>query len=44
MSYSIKAESDAGELVGCEIIDLPFYDKEKKIPRGIDKTIPQRKS
>ena len=43
-NYAIKVESDAGEVVGCEIIDLPFYDKEKKIPRGIDKTIPQRKS
>ena len=24
----------------CEIVDLPFFDPEKKIARGIDKTIP----
>ena len=24
----------------CKIVDLPFYDPEKKIARGIDKTIP----
>jgi aminomethyltransferase len=29
-----------GKSHACEIVDLPFYDKDKKIPRGIDKTIP----
>jgi aminomethyltransferase len=29
-----------GENVDCEIVDLPFYDREKRIPRGLDKTIP----
>jgi len=29
-----------GKSHACEIVDLPFYDKEKKIPRGIDKAIP----
>lgn len=29
-----------GQSHACEIVELPFYDKEKKIPRGIDKTIP----
>ena len=24
----------------CTIVDLPFYDREKKIPRGFDKSIP----
>jgi aminomethyltransferase len=24
----------------CEIVSLPFYDPDKKIPRGLDKTIP----
>jgi aminomethyltransferase len=28
------------EAHSCEIVDLPFYDKDKRIPRGIDKTIP----
>lgn len=26
--------------VPCEIVKLPFYDTEKRIPRGIDKSIP----
>lgn len=29
-----------GKLLDCGILDLPFYDAEKLIPRGIDKTIP----
>ncbi|MEO1159311.1 MAG: aminomethyltransferase family protein [Pseudomonadota bacterium] len=29
-----------GETVTCEIVELPFYDREKRIPRGLDKTIP----
>jgi glycine cleavage system aminomethyltransferase T len=24
----------------CTVVPLPFYDREKKIPRGLDKTIP----
>ncbi len=29
-----------GKLVPCEIVDLPFYDPDKRIPRGLDKQIP----
>lgn len=29
-----------GEIAPCEIIDLPFYDAEKRIPRGIENSIP----
>jgi aminomethyltransferase len=29
-----------GETCSCAIVDLPFYDKEKRIPRGIAKEIP----
>ena len=29
-----------GEITACEIVELPFYDPEKRIPRGLDKTIP----
>ena len=43
-NFSIKVETDQNKLIDCEITDLPFYDKEKKIPRGIDKTIPQIKN
>ena len=29
-----------GESHPCEIVDLPFYDAEKRIPRGLDREIP----
>lgn len=29
-----------GKAEKCEIVALPFYDKEKRIPRGLDKEIP----
>jgi glycine cleavage system aminomethyltransferase T len=29
-----------GKAYDCEIVELPFYDREKKIPRGIDRSIP----
>jgi aminomethyltransferase len=29
-----------GEDLGCEIVDLPFYDAEKLIPRGLATSIP----
>ena len=38
--FKVKAEGIDKNLVDCEIVDLPFYDKEKKIPRGIDRNIP----
>ena len=31
-----------GRTYPAEIIELPFYDKEKKIPRGLETTIPER--
>ena len=37
---TLTATSEDGATVECIVVDLPFYDKEKKIPRGIDKTIP----
>lgn len=30
----------SGESAPCRIVDLPFYDKEKRIPRGLDQSIP----
>ena len=29
-----------GKTYPCEIVGLPFYDTDKRIPRGIDRTIP----
>jgi len=38
--FKVRAESSEGGLMDCTIVELPFYDKDKKIPKGIDKTIP----
>ena len=37
---SLEMKTANGKLVPCEIVGLPFYDAEKLIPRGLDKTIP----
>jgi glycine cleavage system aminomethyltransferase T len=37
---SLALKTSAGETVPCEIVDLPFYDLEKRVPRGLDRTIP----
>ena len=37
---SLSLQYAAGKSVPCRIVDLPFYDKEKRIPRGLDQTIP----
>jgi aminomethyltransferase len=37
---NLMIKSADGKSHHCEIVELPFYDKEKKIPRGIDRTIP----
>lgn len=29
-----------GEVYPCEVVELPFFDREKKIVRGLDRTIP----
>ena len=33
---SLSLKSDQGELIPCAITELPFYDAEKRIPRGLD--------
>ena len=38
--FKVRAESAEGNLIDCSIVDLPFYDKDKLLPRGLDKTIP----
>jgi aminomethyltransferase len=37
-TLSLKAEE--GGIYPCEIVEIPFYDPEKRIPRGLDKSIP----
>ena len=39
IDFSVKVQSQE-KLIDCEIIELPFFDKEKLIPKGIDKNIP----
>ena len=36
----LSLQSSDGETYECEIVSLPFYDPEKKIARGLDKTVP----
>lgn len=36
----LSLQSTDGATHDCVIVDLPFYDPEKKIARGLDKTIP----
>ena len=37
---NLSLESADGERHDCEIIELPFYDPEKRIPRGLDRSPP----
>lgn len=37
---TLAVEVDEDHTCQCEIVELPFYDKEKHIPRGLKKTIP----
>jgi aminomethyltransferase len=39
IDFGVKVQSQE-QLVDCEIIELPFFDKKKLIPKGIDKKIP----
>lgn len=36
----LSLKTEASKTVPCEIVELPFYDREKLIPRGIDKQVP----
>ncbi len=37
---NLALKTAAGEIVPCEIMALPFYDPDKRIPRGLDRSIP----
>ena len=38
--FKVRAESLDDNFIDCEVVELPFYDKDKLIPRGKDTTIP----
>ena len=38
---ALSVKMQEREIYLCEIIELPFYDKEKRIARGLDKSIPE---
>ena len=40
MNSKVRAETQDSDFVECDVVDLPFYDKDKLIPKGKDKTIP----
>ncbi len=35
----LALKTDEGETVPCEVIELPFYDADKRIPRGLDSPV-----
>ena len=37
---SLLMETGQGALIDCEIVTLPFYDPEKRSPRGLDQSAP----
>ena len=40
MGRSLRVRLTSGDVHPCEIVDLPFFDPEKRLARGLDKTIP----
>ena len=38
---SLKVGLPDGSVYPCEVVELPFFDREKKIVRGLDKSIPE---
>ena len=40
MGRSLRIRLPSGVVHPCEIVDLPFFDPEKRLVKGLDKTIP----
>ncbi|MGY8997756.1 MAG: glycine cleavage T C-terminal barrel domain-containing protein, partial [Alphaproteobacteria bacterium] len=38
--HTLSLATSDGQTSECRVVTLPFYDAEKRIPRGLDKTIP----
>ena len=39
VGQSLTIRTPDGELHGCEIVSLPFFDAKKRIPRGLGKPV-----
>ena len=39
MGRSLRIRLPSGDVRPCEIVDLPFVDPEKRLVRGLDRTI-----
>ena len=44
VGLTLELRLQDGNIHSCEIVGLPFFDKEKAIVKGKDCTIPQRNS
>ena len=40
LGTTVTMTTESGDKILCEVVELPFYDKEKRIPRGVDSAIP----
>ena len=39
---TLKIQLSDSSMYSCDIVDLPFFDKEKEIVKGINRTIPKK--
>lgn len=44
LGRQLKLRLPNGTTEDCQIVDLPFFDRERRIVRGVDRTIPERPS
>lgn len=44
LGRQLKLRLPDGTTEECQIVDLPFFDRERRIVRGVDRTIPERPS
>lgn len=43
IGQQLSLEARDGERHSCRVVQLPFYDAAKEIPRGLDRSIPERR-
>ncbi len=40
LGETLSLRTREGTMQDCKVVELPFYDRDKRIPRGLDRTIP----